>query len=390
MHPPGSPSAPTRRRFKHAAAVAALLLTAQAGVSLTGQAVAAPPHDDRPAERAASQPSASEILQGDMEWAARHAVGSKAWAVLEAKRTGKKVTAFGETTADSLTVANPDGSLTTELTAGPERVWRDGEWRTFDATLVTTADGSVQAKEHPHGLKLAGTEEATPGRLNAGKEATARDLVTLGTRDRSVTLQWKGALPNPQLDGDTARYPEAVPGADVVVKATRTGFEQFIEIHQRPTGAYAYTLPLKAEGMQAKAEQDGSVTFTDATTGEKRATMPAPVMWDASVDALSGKHTRQTRVDMKVVDRGTGLVDLVVTPDANFLNDPNTRYPVTVDPSTSALSATFDTYVQHGETVDWSNESNSTWATPAPPTPTGRPASPGRSSRSTPPRSRTR
>ncbi|HSA49460.1 MAG TPA: hypothetical protein VLH10_05025 [Yinghuangia sp.] len=106
-----------------------------------------------------------------MEWAARHAEGSKAWAVLEAKKTGKQVTAYAETTADSLTVANPDGTLTTEMTAGPERVWRDGEWHPFDATLVTTADGSVQAKEHPGGLRLDGGQDATPGRVTGGSQA---------------------------------------------------------------------------------------------------------------------------------------------------------------------------------------------------------------------------
>lgn len=49
-------------------------------------------------------------------------------------------------------------------------------------------------------------------------------------------------------------------------------------------------------------------------------------------------------------------IDLVVTPDAKFLADPATKYPVTVDPSTSALSNVFDTYVQQGETRDWSTD----------------------------------
>ncbi|WP_101256190.1 DNRLRE domain-containing protein [Streptomyces barkulensis] len=147
-----------------------------------------------------------------------------------------------------------------------------------------------------------------------------------------------------------------VPGADVIVEATRTGFEQFVEIHERPEGAYSYTLPVKAKGLEARANDDGSVTFTDARTGAARATMPAPVMWDASVDEISGKHTRRARVDMKVVTKGSGRIDLVITPSADFLADPKTQYPVTVDPSTSALSATFDTYVQQGETVDWSND----------------------------------
>ncbi|MFF9759164.1 MULTISPECIES: DNRLRE domain-containing protein [Streptomyces] len=323
---------------------------------MTGQAAAAPAPEDTPASAEATQPSKAEILQGDLAWAAAHAKGSKAWAILQAKETGKKVVVTDETTADSVTVANPDGTLTTEMTPGPERVWRGGTWRTVDATWTKAADGSVKAKEHPGGLRLAGKGGTVPASLAAARKADARDLITLGTGDESVTLQWKGGLPEPDLDGTTARYRQAVPGADLVVEATRTGFEQFVEIHQRPDGAYSYTLPVKAKGLKAKANDDGSVTFTDAMTGAARATMPAPVMWDASVDKASGEHTRRARVDMKVLDKGNGRIDLVITPGEDFLNDPKTQYPVTVDPSTSALAATFDTYVQQGETVDWSND----------------------------------
>ncbi|WP_455430994.1 DNRLRE domain-containing protein [Streptomyces cadmiisoli] len=291
-----------------------------------------------------------------MQWAARYAKGSKAWAILEAQKTGKKVVAYDETTATSYTVANPDGTLTTDLTSGPERVWRGGKWRKVDVTLTRAGDGTVKAKEHPNGLRLAGKGGTAPRSLAAAKDAAPRDLVTLGTGDQAVTLQWKGGLPAPELNGTTARYREAMPGADVIVEATRTGFEQYVEIDKKPSGPYSYTLPVKAKGLKAKANKDGSVSFADAETGERRATMPAPVMWDASVDKQSGEHTHRARVAMKVVNKGTGRIDLVVTPSADFLADPKTKYPVTVDPSTSALASTFDTYVQRGETVDWSND----------------------------------
>ncbi|GGZ20176.1 hypothetical protein GCM10010365_45570 [Streptomyces poonensis] len=96
------------------------------------------------------------------------------------------------------------------------------------------------------------------------------------------------------------------------------------------------------------------MVFTDKKN-KKRAVMPAPVLWDATVDKRSGEHTRKAKVGLKVVQKGSN-VDLVVTPDAEFLADPDTQYPVTVDSSTSSLSNVFDTYVQQGETVDWSND----------------------------------
>ncbi|MEU4263187.1 DNRLRE domain-containing protein [Streptomyces sp. NPDC025273] len=308
-----------------------------------------------------------------MAWAAAHAKGSKAWAILEAKKIGKKVVVTDETTETTYTVANPDGTLTTELSVGPERVWRGGKWHQVDVTFDRAADGSVSAKNHPKGLRLAGKGGTKAASLRAAKNAAPRDLVTLGQGDESVTLQWKGGLPQPELDGTRARYKSAVPGADVIVEATRTGFEQFVEIDERPTGAYFYTLPVKAKGLKAKANKDGSVTFTDTKTGAQRATMPAPVMWDATVDKASGEHTHRARVDMKVVDKGAGQIDLVVTPSAKFLADPDTKFPVTVDPSTSALSNTFDTYVQQGETVDWSTDTELDLGNPGTTNPDGTP-----------------
>ncbi|MEU1342194.1 DNRLRE domain-containing protein [Streptomyces sp. NPDC005827] len=274
-----------------------------------------------------------------------------------ARLSGKRVEALSERTETSTTWANKDGSLTAELTAGPVR-FRDettGEWRDVDLDLVQEEGGAVEPEAHPGGLRLAGRTGTPAKSLKAAREAKATDLVTLGEGDEQITLQWKGGLPKPKLDGTRAEYTNAVPGADVVVEATRTGFEQFVEIRQRPaSGDYSYTLPLKAKGLKARQLADGSVLFTDKKN-KKRAVMPAPVMWDATVDKRSGEHTNRAKVGLKVVQKGS-TVDLVVTPDAKFLTAPDTQYPVTVDPSTSSLSNVFDTYVQQGETVDWSTD----------------------------------
>ncbi|HBF85303.1 MAG TPA: hypothetical protein DD420_36870 [Streptomyces sp.] len=326
-----------------------MLLVAEVALA-AGTASAATPTPTE--ESSAAKSSSSKPAK-----AAQPPKGSKLWAISEAKKTGEKVVVTDETTATSYTVANADGTLTTELTSGPERVWRAGKWRKVDVTLTKDTDGTVRSKEHPHGLRLAGKGGTKATSLKAAQNSPARDLVTLGSGDGSVTLQWKGALPEPELDGTRARYHDAVPGADVIVEATRTGFEQFVEITEKPAATnFTYTLPLQAEGMKAKANKDGSVTFTDAETGDVRATMPAPVMWDAATDDRSGEHTHRARVGMEVLDKGHGKIDLVVTPAPGFLADPATQYPVTVDPSTSALANTFDTYVQQGETVDWSTD----------------------------------
>ncbi|MCB5165064.1 DNRLRE domain-containing protein [Streptomyces bambusae] len=272
-----------------------------------------------------------------------------------ARLSGKRVEALSERTETSTTWVNKDGSLTTEVSAGPIR-FRDvvGEWRDVDVRLAAAADGSVRSKAHPSGLRLAGKSGTKAASLKAAQAAPATDLVTLGTGENAITLQWRGGLPAPKLDGTRATYENAVPGADVVVEATRTGFEQFVEVKAKPAAGFSYTLPLRTKGLKVTPQADGSVLFTDKKS-KKSAVMPAPVMWDATVDKASGEHTNRAKVAMKVV-KTKGGVDLVLTPDAKFLADPATKYPVTVDPSTSSLGNLFDTYVQVGETVDWSND----------------------------------
>ncbi|MFE7191373.1 DNRLRE domain-containing protein [Kitasatospora sp. NPDC057541] len=285
-----------------------------------------------------------------------------------ARLSGQRVEALSERTETSTTWVNKDGSLTTELFAGPVRFRRGGEWTDVDLTLQPQTDGSVAPKAHPGGLKLAapgGSWAKSFADSQAGKDED-RTLVTLGEGEQQVELQWKGGLPKPELDGTKATYRDAIAdgAADLVVEATRTGFEQFTVLKQRPaTAGYSYTMPLKAKGLKAEAQGDGSVLFTDRKTGEKRAVLPAPVMWDATSIAGSHEHPNRANVDLKVVQRGEDI-DLVFTPDAAFLADERTQYPVTVDPSTIALGNVFDTRVQKGETVDWSADTELYWGNP--------------------------
>ncbi|WP_327169984.1 DNRLRE domain-containing protein [Streptomyces subrutilus] len=301
--------------------------------------------------------------QGQAGAATATTAADVASARVAARLSGKRVEALSERTETSTTWANKNGSLTTEVSAGPIR-FKDaqGQWRDVDVNLTSAADGSVVSKAHPQGLRLSGKKGTKAQSLAAAQSAAATDLVTLGQGSDAITLQWRGGLPAPVLDGTRATYADAVPGADVVVEATRTGFEQFVEVKAKPAANFSYTLPLKTSGLKVEQQQDGSVLFTDKKS-KKTATMPAPVMWDATVDRVSGEHTRRAKVALKVVKTKDG-VDLVVTPDAGFLADTATKYPVTVDPSTSTLGNLFDTYVQQGETVDWSSDTELDFGNP--------------------------
>ncbi|MER6400103.1 ricin-type beta-trefoil lectin domain protein [Kitasatospora sp. NPDC001603] len=177
----------------------------------------------------------------------------------------------------------------------------------------------------------------------------------VGSGDQQLRFGWLGKLPKPRLEGSKATYVDARPGVDLVLQATRTGFEQFLVVKDRAAVSQAgtLTLPLDTTGLTVAPQQDGSIQLLDKVSGKPTVKIPAPVMWDAAVDLASLEHLHRAAVKMEV--RGQGAdTELVFTPDAAFLADARTQYPVTIDPVVDVLS-TYDTYVQSNENVDASS-----------------------------------
>ncbi|MDY0813032.1 hypothetical protein [Kitasatospora purpeofusca] len=279
------------------------------------------------------------------------AVSDTASALLTAKLRGSRVEVLGARSETATTWANPDGTLTTDTAAGPVRFRRGTDWVDVDVSFGRQPDGSVASKAHPRGLTLAAAKGGRAASFAGAVNAPAQDLITLSAGDRSVSMRWKGGLPQPQTDGSRATYPDVLPGADLVIDATRTGYEQSLLLKRRPAEDATFVLPIRAPGVTAVQQPDGSVEFSERASGRRLSTMPAPVMWDATVDERSLEHTRRAPVGLTVTQSGDDI-ELRLSPDAAFLADPATRYPVTVDPSDTVLSDVFDTFVQQGDTVD--------------------------------------
>jgi RHS repeat-associated protein len=262
-------------------------------------------------------------------------------AALTARVQGSRVEILSERTESSSTYANPDGSSTVEQSTGPIR-FQDGTgaWRDVDTSLEQAVDGSVRARSHPGGLRLAG-----PG----GASGQVRDLASVSGRGGDVVLRWRGRLPSPVVVGSKATYRGALPGMDLVVEATRTGFEQFLTLRERPASAaaVAVTLPLALRGLSARRVPGRGVELVDGS-GRLTGALAEPVMWDAQVDRASGLPRRRAAVPMTVAGSGSS-VELTLAPAADFLLDPATVYPVTIDPSyTDQLFPSFDTWVETG------------------------------------------
>lgn len=346
------PAASAARRrngvLRNTAVALAVVLAAEAAavIMTTGQAVAVTPEAPAPKPGKALGPAEAKDI---------------ATAHLKARLENRRIEVTDERGEATTTWINPDGTTTLDLASGPVRFKdKDGSLRPIDVNLAQQADGSVKAKGHPLGLSLAGaTAPAAASKFKAAgapagdQQAPAVPLVSLDNGNgTSMSLSWRGTLPAPVVDGTRARYQDALTATDLIIESTRTGFEQFLELKDRSAvGANGtVTMTLDAAGLRARHNADNSVSFLDPATGEEKGQLPAPVMWDAKVDARSGDHTHTAPVGLTVTQNGNA-VDLTLTPDAAFLNDPATQYPVTVDPAVN-IGVGFDTFVQQGYATD--------------------------------------
>lgn len=263
-------------------------------------------------------------------------------AIATARACAKQVENLAARTETYEVSANPDGTWTAKLHAGPVRM-RDsrGELISIDLTMRAEADGSVAPIAHPNGLTLSGAAAAGD-----------HELLSIAVGTHRATIDWSGVLPEPVLTANRATYPEVRPGVDLVVEASRTGVHQFLVVKNRAAAAEvdSVRLPVRADGLTVTGDDTGGLLFTDGD-GTTVATSAAPEMWDSSVDPATGGPRHRAGITTDQVAARGGAMELTLRPDPAFFTDPETVYPVIVDPQINPVVATFATYVKSDDTV---------------------------------------
>ncbi|MGW6708657.1 LamG-like jellyroll fold domain-containing protein, partial [Streptomyces sp. NPDC054956] len=196
-------------------------------------------------------------------------------ALKDAKKSGKPVEVVGERTDSTTTFANPDGkSMRLDMSAVPVRVKaKSGSgWVAPDATLEVRADGTIGPKAAVAGVSFSGGGDAS-------------QLVTIERDGRSMTLGWQGGpLPKPVIDGDSAVYPEVLPGVDLRMTATLKGYREVLVV-KTPEAAKNPKLQrvefdLKAKDIELNTAEDGGLSAKDAN-GVPVFKAPPALMWDS-------------------------------------------------------------------------------------------------------------
>lgn len=124
--------------------------------------------------------------------------------------SGHPVVVGSLTTARNQITANPNGTFTAQLSAGPVRLKTASGWQPIVPTL-SVKGGQVTPHASLGGLALSA----------GGSGPVAR----LGTQGQNIALSLAGtsSLPHPVLSGAQATYPTVLPGTDLQIRSLAAG-----------------------------------------------------------------------------------------------------------------------------------------------------------------------
>ncbi|WP_147457421.1 LamG domain-containing protein [Micromonospora sp. CV4] len=265
-----------------------------------------------------------------------------ATAVAQARRSGRRVEVADARTELTQVFANPSGGFTSESAVTPQRVRRaDGSWASVDLSLRAGADGSLRP-----------AASVADVRFSAGGK---RPAVTLVRQGKSLTLSWPGGLPKPAVSGDSATYPEVLPGTDLVLRATRTGFTHVFAVKNAQAAANPALRSLRFDlGGDARVVRGADGRLSALAGAEVLASAEPAVMWDSNTTPSAAAAKSMAAGDVQggaQLGRSTAAApgdaaataavgvevdggDLVLRPDTGLLSTA-AAYPVFIDPAWS-------------------------------------------------------
>ncbi|WP_181320708.1 LamG-like jellyroll fold domain-containing protein [Saccharothrix carnea] len=245
-----------------------------------------------------------------------------------AEARGEPVLVESATTETDELTANPDGSFTFRQHAQPVRVRRGDGWVPVDLSLERRADGSFGPKAAPVDVVFS------PGGPGSADDAVAR--VVRG--EDEVGLGWGRDLPPAVVDGSSLTYPEVLPGVDLKVEVTVNGFSEVLVVKTAQAGASAelerIAFRTHAEGVRVHdGPGPGGDLMVKDSSGRPVFSGDASSMWDSS-GGDGDNHTEGPAEGDRRAEMGVevGADTVAVLPDREFLADPDTRYPVVIDP----------------------------------------------------------
>ncbi|WP_460714986.1 DNRLRE domain-containing protein [Nocardioides dilutus] len=230
--------------------------------------------------------------------------------------------------ARSTSVANPDGTYTTEVSQVPVNFQNSqDDWVPIDADLAPTLRPGYVAENVANDFNVLIPRDvgSSPVRLEDEDGAW-------------LSFQLRGADGSPVITGDSAKVADG-PGATKVRFDSETwGVKETIILSAPPVTAPSYVSDLVlSAGLTPELTDTNEIVVRDADGGI-RFRVRAPFMEDSS----GTPEGFSTAVKYTLSETGSGW-RLSMKPDYEWLIDPARVYPVLVDPTTTLVGPNKDT-----------------------------------------------
>lgn len=209
--------------------------------------------------------------------------------------------------------ANPDQTLTTEISGEPVRTSQSGDLVPVDTSLDTTATGRLAPDAVETPLTISGDGGGDLARLNLDGPG-------------AIAVRSSEPLTDPSVSGAEATFPVAgAPGQAVTVTALPTGFATRVVLDSAPADPPVYSFTFAHSGFKM-ALQCGSLVWRNPE-GHIAATSDPLSMWDSRLDA-AGERLKERSVAATLTELSPGVSRLELRPSMAYLTDPDTVYPV--------------------------------------------------------------
>jgi hypothetical protein len=235
--------------------------------------------------------------------------------------------------AKELVFANPDGSVTIQEFSRPALV-KDkatGLWGDFDGSAVSDGKGRLVPAAGGVGVSVAASSGGSVLAEVHDDQGHGVGFSMAGIGDVPAVVQ-----------GRKVTFAEVSPGVDVNEYMLISGVKEEVVLKTRPASAPVFRFPLTATGVTPRNTVDGVIELLDSkdlVVGS----IPQGLAWDSNPHMSEEQRSVPVAT---VLTGGPGTWAIELRPDAVWLMDPATVYPVVVDPSiTFSPDAAGDAYI---------------------------------------------
>jgi len=272
-------------------------------------------------------PSFAEAAPGEAKRAPKKETLTANIGELPNKLPQEKLELVSKRTPFSKRYLNPDGSFTEEIFM-EQQFYQDSsdyKWKKVDNILKNSSYKSGKFENTANDQKAWFTKETGNG-----------ELVTVEKNEKSISLvPVKANKVQGTIKENEVSYKGIFDNVDVRYRVQGSTVKEDIVLNQYQN-ENTFSFELKMKGVTSHKEKNGTIVFKDSK-GNTIWFFESPYMTDAK-----GKYSEKVSLDLRE-ENGKTFVDVIA--DQAFLKDPETQYPVTIDPTIDSWNVLRDNFV---------------------------------------------